>query len=43
MAELWKFIMDGGLFGKIRGFDSEKEGHAYGFEELSDDVDKLGE
>lgn len=38
-----KFLKDGGLFGKMRGFDSDKEEHWYGFDELKDDFNKLKE
>ena len=34
------FIKNGGLFGKMRGFDSEREGHWYGFDEFTEDVTK---
>ena len=34
------FIKNGGLFGKMRGFDSEREGHWYGFNEFSEDIEK---
>lgn len=34
------FIKNGGLFGKMRGFDSEREGHWYGFDEFNEDTEK---
>lgn len=38
--ELIDFIKNGGLFGKMRGFDSEQEGHWYGFDEFKEDMEK---
>lgn len=32
------FILDGGLFGLMRGFDHEEEGRAYGFGEFMEDT-----
>ena len=37
------FILNGGILGSIRGFDSEKEGRPYGFGELNEDLDQVGE
>lgn len=34
------FIKNGGLFGKMRGFDSKREGHWYGFDEFTEDITK---
>ena len=33
-----KFIKNGGLFGKMRGFDSAREGHWYSFREFREDI-----
>ena len=41
MDTLFKFIFDGGLFGKMRGFDSKVEGRAYGMDEFIEDTTKL--
>ena len=35
-----KFIKDGGLFGKMRGFDSDREGHWYSFRKYREDISK---
>lgn len=32
------FILNGGLFGMLRGYDHEKEGRPYGFPELEEDA-----
>lgn len=37
------FILNGGILGSIRGFDCEKEGRPYGFGELNEDLDQVGE
>lgn len=37
------FILNGGILGSIRGFDSEKEGRPYWFGELNEDLDQVGE
>ena len=37
------FIFNGGILGVIRGYDSEKEGRPYGFAELNEDIDQVGE
>lgn len=37
---LGDFIKNGGLFGKMRGFNSEREGHWYGFDEFNEDITK---
>ena len=37
------FILNGGILGTIRGYDSEKEGRPYGFGELNEDLDQVGE
>lgn len=37
------FIKNGGLFGKMRGFNSEREGHWYGFDEYIADIKKCSE
>jgi hypothetical protein len=34
------FIKNGGLFGKMRGYDSDREGHWYGFDEFIEDITK---
>lgn len=39
---LGDFILDGGLFGLLRGFDHEEEGHPYGFVELNEDIQNMG-
>lgn len=36
--KIFDFVYDGGLFGKMRGFDSSNEGHAYGFKEWKEDL-----
>lgn len=41
MNTLIKFVLDGGLFGKMRGFDSTVEGRAYGMDEFIEDTTKL--
>jgi len=40
---LGDFIKNGGLFGKMRGFNSEREGHWYGFDECIADIKKCSE
>ena len=37
------FLVNGGILGVIRGYDSEKKGRPYGFTELSEDIDQVGE
>lgn len=37
------FILNGGILGAIRGYDSEKEGRPYGFGELNEDLDQVSE
>ena len=37
----WKFIKNGGFFGAMRGFDSDREGHWYGLDEFNDDIKKF--
>lgn len=37
------FILNGGILGAIRGYDSEKEGSPYGFGELNEDLDQVSE
>ena len=37
------FILNGGILGAIRGYDCEKEGRPYGFGELNEDLDQVGE
>ena len=37
------FILNGGILGAIRGYDSEKEGRPYGFGELNEDRDQVSE
>ncbi len=37
------FILNGGILGAIRGYDSEKEGRPYGFGELNEDLDQVNE
>ena len=36
-----KFIKNGGLFGKMRGFDSDREGHWYSFREFREDIKEI--
>ena len=37
------FILNGGILGAIRGYDAEREGRPYGFEELGEDITQAGE
>ncbi len=37
------FILDGGLFGLMRGFDHEEEGRAYGFGGFMEDTSVAAE
>lgn len=37
------FVLNGGILGAIRGYDNEKEGRPYGFGELNEDLDQVGE
>ena len=37
------FILNGGILGAIRGYDSEKEDRPYGFGELNEDLDQVSE
>ena len=37
------FIFNGGILGAIRGYDHEKEGRPYGFEEFSEDMDQVSD
>jgi len=39
----WRFFLNGGLFGVLRGFDHKEEGRPYGFEEFGEDVQKASE
>ena len=36
------FFWNGGIMGAMRGFDREKEGHAYGFREFGEDIQEAG-
>ena len=35
-----EFVLNGGLFGKERGFDRRKEGHIYSVNECQEDLGK---
>lgn len=37
MERVKNFLLNGGLMGMARGYDHEKEGHPYGFEEFGED------
>ena len=37
------FVMNGGLVGAMRGFDHNKEGHCYSFNELAEDVQSISD
>ena len=39
---VFDFFLNGGLLGKLRGYDYEEEGHIYGFDEFCEDVPKVG-
>ncbi len=38
MKSIGEFILNGSLFGLMRGYNYNKEGHAYGFRELEEDL-----
>ena len=40
LTEITEFVLNGGLFGKERGFDRRKEGHIYSVNECQEDLGK---
>lgn len=43
METVKSFMLNGGILGVLRGYNYEKEGRPYGFEEMNEDLEQVKE